>query len=258
MVKAAWAESANAFDAYMHAVASSAPELYHHVYEWGPSEEGDGHTGGAGIPGGQLWKHKLLGRGSNRFASFTFQNSRVPIPIPTPESTGVEQDELDKLQTASGKRYIFHAKAMVMEYNLPVHILPRDGGKWLFIPLGPGNETPDGKTFVFQREQSINRPGGPVAGKFSAEWQRWWSTHAQNIFDERVAPRLEKGIETIATPRTLSRQNAGRMMTLKTGKAGVRAFNLRVTDAAARSRQEMQKLRQSALDRRWLTEELDI
>ena len=103
---------------------------------------------------------------------------------------------------------------------------------------------------MFAREVTVANPGGNVAGKFTAAWLAFWSQQGQNIFDEMVAPELERGIEKISTPKTSAYTRGGTVST-RLGKSKLRSFNLMVDASAAKAQAEMQTLRKTALDKRW-------
>jgi len=88
------------FDAYMSVIAPTAPNQFHHVYDWGR----------IGVPQNQLWKNVLRGRGANKYASFEFRASVLPVPLP----------EGNKKPFMRKHRFIY--KAMVMEYNIGVSL----------------------------------------------------------------------------------------------------------------------------------------
>ena len=151
------------FDAYMSAIAPTAPNQFHHVYDWG-------HIG---VPRFQLWKNTLKGRGSDRLASFEFRASVLPVPLP----------EGDKKPFRRKHRFIY--KAMIMEYNIGVTITPKRA-KILAFPTEDRIIFTRGPVFV-------QNPGGSATtGAFTAAWTNWWTgAGASQAFDGEIRRTLE-------------------------------------------------------------------
>ncbi|QGH76363.1 hypothetical protein SEA_DAUBENSKI_55 [Streptomyces phage Daubenski] len=151
------------FDAYMSAVAPASPNTFHHVYDWG-------HIG---APQYQLWKNVLRGRGSERYASFEFRASVLPVPLP----------EGDKVPFKRVHRFIY--KAMIMEYNIGVTIKPKRA-KILAFPV-------DDRIIFTRGPVFVQNPGGSATtGAFTAAWTNWWTgPGASQAFDEGIRRTLE-------------------------------------------------------------------
>lgn len=151
------------FDAYMSAIAPASPQSFHHVYDWN-------HIG---VPQYQLWKNTLRGRGSDRYASFEFRASVLPVPLP----------EGDKKPFKRVHRFIY--KAMIMEYNIGVTIAPKRA-KILAFPV-------DDRIIFTKGPVFIDNPGGQATtGAFTAAWTNWWTgPGASQAFDGGIRQTLE-------------------------------------------------------------------
>lgn len=151
------------FDAYMSAIAPTTPNTFHHVYDWG-------HIG---APQYQLWRNVLRGRGNDRYASFEFRASVLPVPMP----------EGDKKPFKRVHRFIY--KAMVMEYNIGVTITPKRA-KILAFPV-------DDRIIFTKGPVFVQNPGGSATtGAFTAAWTNWWTGQgASQAFDEEIRKTLE-------------------------------------------------------------------
>lgn len=214
VLKDAHRTMANDFNTYMHAVAASAPEMYHHVYEWNAT----------GVPGMQLWTNALKGAGRNKTATFEFRPSKTPVPKPDlpASSRGLQ---------LSDKKYFFPAKAWVMEYSLPVRI----SGTPLLLDLRGKISERSGKSeeFIFAQDVFIENPGGDVFGNFTTAYLLWWGNVAPSVFETKVRPRYEQSVDRITTA-------AGRAA--KRGRVGKRvrsqSFHLAFTAGREQARRE--------------------
>lgn len=181
------ARLANDFDDMadlVHAGGDEKGRAINHVYEWDS-------TG----PGARLWRHRFSGKGRNREASWSWVASKKPIPSPE-ERAKNNRDPMSKVSAADRKelskqRYIFHWKAPVMEYNIPVRIRPVNT-KMLFIPTFKSD-----KGFVFKAEAVNNNPGGVEAGRFTALWTDWWGKQAGGSMDRAIVDGLERDIASV-------------------------------------------------------------
>ncbi|WXW92547.1 hypothetical protein SEA_ENYGMA_56 [Streptomyces phage Enygma] len=179
------------FDAYMSVIAPTAPNQFHHVYDWGR----------IGVPQNQLWKNTLRGRGANKYASFEFRASVLPVPVP----------EGNKKPFMRKHRFIY--KAMVMEYNIGVRIQPKRA-KMLAFP----NERGD---IIFTKGPVfVQNPGGMgTTGAFTAAWSSWWGgAGANQVFNTEVKRVLERDLSESAMSRFLKRFKKARF---KTGRIAV-------------------------------------
>lgn len=144
----------------------------HHVYEWGQT----------GDPAGRLWKHVLQGNGANRTASFEFKASNKAVPHPYHDG---------------GRAHVFHWKAVIMEYSIPVYVKPKEADKLAWFMNGQWN---------FSGGVRIDNPGGETTGQFTNAWTSWWNSVAPQEFEQVVAKTVEEdlsnsGNETIRRVR---------------------------------------------------------
>lgn len=168
------------FDAYMSLVAPTTPNQFHHVYDWG-------HIG---APQYQLWRNVLKGRGANRYASFEFRASVLPVPVP--------ENENAKKPFKKTHRFIY--KAMIMEYNINVTIRPKTA-KMLAFP----NEEGD---IVFTKGPvQVTNPGGTsTSGAFTAAWSNWWGgAGANEAFNSEIRKQLEDDFSGTTMARFMRR-----------------------------------------------------
>jgi hypothetical protein len=179
-------ELAALFDEHMDFAVDAAPQRFSHVYEWNPRPGSDRRED-------RLWRHKILGSGGKRNATFTWRASVKPIPTPQERKNNpndpmseVPNEEIERL---SKRRYVFYWKAPIMEYNQPVNITPKYA-KALFIPTGdPTNP------YVFANEFRNLQPGGEQnTGQFTAEWTSWWGAMAPEYFEKYLREGLEKDL----------------------------------------------------------------
>jgi hypothetical protein len=160
-----------------------------HVYEWGERE--------SQVSDVRLFKLTKGGRGGQRYMSFAFLPSHVPVPLPDPSVYGFPESS-KKGNTLS--RHIFRMKAIVMETQSSVVITPKRAKK-LFIPSKTAK-----RGFVMATKATIN-PGGPQAtGGFAAWWSQWFEARADTIAKEEA----KKAEEVIAaTGQKVIRYAAG-------------------------------------------------
>ncbi len=193
------------FDAYMSLIAPTAPGQFHHVYEWG-------HIG---IPKFQLWKNVLRGRGSNKYASFEFRASVLPVPVP----------EGSKKPFRSVHRFIY--KAMIMEYNIAVTIVPKRA-KMLAFPNKMGD-------IIFTKGPiTVENPGGMgTTGAFTAAWSNWWGgAGANEVFNSEISRVLGNDMSESAMTKFMRRFKKSRYRTAQISIADSRAaFNVGVRNA---------------------------
>lgn len=229
IVERTHAEAAREFNRIMAAEAGSNPKMFHHVYEWGKT----------GVQAAALWSHDLRGHGRSgvRTATFHFINSKTPVPQPKtmPGSSGKT--------TNSSKKYIFAAKATIMEYGIPVTIKSRTPGGLIFIP-GADKEDWHGQGYIFARQAEVKNPGGAVSGKFTAAWSNYWNGMGHTAFERLVAPKVEGRLREIMSPRTRHSTTS-----VNKGKMGLRTIALSSqaeSQAAAAVRMEAQRLEREA------------
>jgi hypothetical protein len=180
------------FDAYMSVIAPSAPKQFHHVYDWGR----------IGVPQAQLWRNVLRGRGAERYASFEFRASVLPVPFP----------EGDKKPFKRKHRFIY--KAMIMEYNMGVTIKPKRA-KMLAFPV-------DDKIIFTKGPVFVKSPGGPsTTGAFTAAWTSWWTgAGANQVFNSEIKKNLQNDLSARSMSKFLKKLKFGSRKSVKISVAG--------------------------------------
>ena len=182
---------AERFDAYMSVVAPAAPNQFHHVYEWGR----------IGVPQAQLWKNKLRGRGADRYASFEFRASVVPVPLP------------QGAKKPYNRKHRFIYKAMIMEYNMAVTIKPKRA-KMLACPV-------DDRVIFTKGPVVVENPGGPsTTGAFTAAWTSWWTgAGANQVFNAEIKKNLERDLSERSMAKFLRMLKVGKKKSVSIGIA---------------------------------------
>ncbi len=174
----AHSELSRKFDAYMAAVAPASPKQFHHVYDWG----------NIGNPQYQLWTNVLRGRGNNRYASFEFRASTIPVPV----------HQGEKKDFRKVHRFVY--KAMIMEYNIAVTV-KRKRAKMLAFP---GN---NGRIVFTKGPIVVENPGGQATTvSFTAAWTDWWSgAGARQVFSDSINETLENDLSERAMMKFMRR-----------------------------------------------------
>lgn len=174
----AHSELSNRFDSYMAAISPTSPKQFHHIYDWN----------NIGNPQHQLWTNVLRGRGNNRYASFEFRASTLPVPA----------HQGNKKQFRQTHRFIY--KAMIMEYNIAVTIR-RKRAKMLAFPVS------DGKIVFTKGPVVVQNPGGEATtGAFTAAWSNWWGgSGANQVFQDTINGTLEKDLSERALTKFMRR-----------------------------------------------------
>lgn len=231
MLKRIHSDLAAEFDEVADTVAAATPANFHHVYEWRM----------IGVPQGRLWKHRLVGHGNNRVADFQWKASRAPILTPQERASNpndpmslISDEDIKRL---SNRKYVFHWKAPVMEYNLRVNIIAKNSPKkLLFIPTWSSNSK--GKNFRFAPSANVTVPGGgDTTGMFSGLWATWWQGQAPQAFDRRVKKEIEKDIsESILS--SIRRRKKTVSLTASTGAAFNAGMSRASKDLIARARRQ--------------------
>ncbi|QAX95790.1 hypothetical protein SEA_TRIBUTE_52 [Streptomyces phage Tribute] len=175
------------FDTYMSVIAPASPGQFHHVYDWGR----------IGVPQAQLWKNVLRGRGNDRYASFEFRASVLPVPFP----------EGDKKPFRRKHRFIY--KAMIMEYNMAVTIRPKRA-KILAFPV-------EDRIIFTKGPVVVQNPGGAATtGAFTAAWTSWWTgAGAEQVFNSEIRKTLEGDLSEKAMARFIRRFKPARKKAVK-------------------------------------------
>jgi hypothetical protein len=195
----AHSELSRKFDSYMAAISPGSPKNFHHVYEWN-------HVG---IPQYQLWTNVLRGRGNNKYASFEFRASTLPVPVHQGEKKAFRQVH----------RFIY--KAMIMEYNIAVTV-KRKRAKMLAFPGS------NGKIVFTKGPIVVQNPGGEATtGAFTAAWSNWWGgAGANQVFQDTINDTLENDLSERAMMKFMRRFKKSRKRTASINVADNKtAFN---------------------------------
>jgi hypothetical protein len=185
VVEYAHNDMAKEFDREMDNAAASNSDAYSHVYEWRMT----------GLPQGRLWAHTLTGRGVNRQASWEWKPSKAPILTPQERKSGagssndpIKNVPAEELARLSKRKYYFTWKAPMMEYGLPVTIVPVNA-KALWIPVVNSK-----KGFIFAK-MSQNQMPNTNAGRFTAYWTQWWTGGgAASVWQGSIKNIIEKDL----------------------------------------------------------------
>lgn len=160
-------------------VYAASTKAIAHAFEWGAG----GINSAPGTPTidplnplARLWVHTFVGHAGRRKVDFEFRASRVAVPLPNPDASGLDEDFL--AERGPQRRHFFFWKAPIMEYGIPVEIKPKYA-KALFIPLS-GAESLDPRAnergYIMTTRAVKMVPGQQFAGRFTAFWQLWWTT----------------------------------------------------------------------------------
>lgn len=189
---------AEVFNESINVTAAGSPSLYHHVYEQKL----------VGVPGAELWKHRMLGRGSTREASFEWKASLRPILTPEERLTdenpigdadpihGVDPKVIEKLKP---RHYIFYNKAPMMEFGLRAVVEPQ-WSRILFVPSfrsashgGYYRAMHTVQDFSKANPQDASGGRGTV-GNFTAAWVGWWKDGADMVWATEIKNVVERDL----------------------------------------------------------------
>jgi len=196
VTKAAFEILSEQFNATTHVVAGMSVGEYHHVYEWE-------HVG---VPGFQLWKNRLAGRGGKRSVTWNWKASRTTVPTETnvdgtPRFAPSPTFDPSKLQ----RIHVFVWKAPMMEYGVTVNIKPKLSNVLVFpnaeLLGGQGRARgPSPVTFTPHPVRTV--PGQEVQGNFTQWFVSWWAGgSAQNIVDHTFARERDNAFKKIFEAR---------------------------------------------------------
>ena len=180
--------TANAkFNAYMATEAEDNSQV-EHVFDWNQ----------VGSASGRLWRTWMVGRDSNRFVTFSFQQSRKKVPLHP------------KLEAHTRRRHIFREKAAVLEEAGPITISRKQSRYLVYVArneaqMRRANE--DG--IVFQKNpSSIEKAGGGYyENQFTMRFLSWWASDLGGGGEvQRIAEYLGDSFAFQAA-RTASAQN---------------------------------------------------
>lgn len=195
LVKVTHAAMTEKFDQFVDMTYLNDSSTLHHVYEWGVP---------VGNPYARLWKHKLLGGGGDRNATWDWRASKRPIPTPAQRAgkahdpmSGLSMEDLHKF---SDRKYIFYWKAPVMESGMSAIVAPVNVDRVMFPAWTDGG----GAELRFGSPESVvDSPGGEeTTGSFTAIWSSWWSMEAPAAFDEEVGRPVERLIGDAVREKT--------------------------------------------------------
>jgi len=183
ILKFTHAAMAEEFDEHAALMAGLTPERLNHVYEWRMN----------GIPGAQLWRHRLTGSMGGKTATFEWKASKQPILTPSERQKNpddpmsqVSDDDIDRL---SHRKYFFYWKAPMMEYNMATTIRPV-WARALFVP-----DWGEERGFLITKGPVSKRAGGEMtAGSFTTLWTEWWATRAPAVFQEKIQQIVERDL----------------------------------------------------------------
>ena len=184
LVKYAHSEMSKRFDLFMDLQYKDSHGAFHHVYEWN-------------APGGndasRLWQHRLIGHGASRNATWTWKASKIPVPTPSDRRNNPNDPmsavPLEEMKHWSENRYWFYWKAPVMESGQEVTIAPKNVKKLMF-PTGDTSQP-----LAWTKSSAIQPGGEATTGSFTGAWASWWATEAPQVFDETIAPEVNREID---------------------------------------------------------------
>ena len=159
----------NYFDSYMDSKARSFTDQFHHVYEF--NRPGDKNS--------RLFKATVIDAPLGATIKYSFSQSQVPNKF----------------------GYKFDNKAEVMESGKTVIVKPKSG-QYLKYRLDNGQ-------FVTSKESVIRNPGGPVAGNFTKEVNRFMAVQAAAILEKFKYYQLIEGAMIGKRRLVIPRINSG-------------------------------------------------
>lgn len=169
VTRAAFETLNSKFNDDTHTAAKANPMALHHVYEWD-------HIG---IPGFQLWKTQLTGRGGHRMVSWDWKASKTTVPTTTnPDGSRRFKQQKGFDERKLRRIHVFVWKAPMMEYGTEVTVRPKLV-RYLVFPnnslqghSGRGSRGPGNVTFTTNFVNFV--PGGEVKGNFTQWFAGWW------------------------------------------------------------------------------------
>lgn len=249
IIKIAHKKAANAFDIAAAATAAAQGNMSH-MYEYGVPgiTRGPARFTSGSQKAAHLYVHTLDQRHEGSTINYVFRPAEIPNPRWTTKDTGVPSRFLKKL---SNKKYLFKNRAFVTETGRSVNIAPKDGGKYLFIPFGPGvaPKNPDSPTakygFTYYNYETKGplkvKPGRTNVGAFSKFWTAWWSTEGQYKLTESMQADVLEDFDK-ALGAAAASAVSGKLSSVLSGKAGLdkniawgRSNTLRILNQRARS-----------------------
>lgn len=229
-------KAAEQFDIDAAAYATASQKL-NHMYEWGT--QGINEAPGMPLlpptsPSAMLWRHKMTGgQTAEKGIEFDFRASRVPVPLPTPETTGIQEEYMTGNRKPS-RRHIFYWKAPIMEFGIPVTIKPVYS-QALWIPLKGNPMTQDTRAikrdYIMTKKTVRMVPGQQFMGQFTKFWMTWWGGLGMGLINMAAQTGVDTDTATVM-------DEAGKMrgVRLYSGGAQQRAFSLKVKSSRAQAK----------------------
>lgn len=183
VTKSAYELLSSAFIQDTAAMAQVLPELYHHVYEWE-------HIG---VPGFELFRPVLRGRGANRIISWEWKASKTTVPTDVDALGNPKFPEWFPVEKLN-RIHVFVWKAPIMEYGIETKVSPKLS-RLLVMPnperrlvLDTHPKAP--RTVVFSPyAYNIEHSKQPTQGAFT-KWFSAWMTEgaAKNVIENQFEP----------------------------------------------------------------------
>lgn len=196
VTKAAFELLAQQFNMQTHLVAGMSVGEFHHVYEWE-------HVG---VPGAQLWRNELKGRGGQRRVTWGWRASRTTVPTETDIHGGPRFQPTKGFDPSRLQRiHVFVWKAPMMEYGVSVTVSPKLSHVLVFPnpDLAGGGRFGRGPSPVtFSPHPVRTTPGEQVQGNFTAWFTSWWGGgSAQGIADSIFADKRDEAFKKAFSAR---------------------------------------------------------
>jgi hypothetical protein len=244
VLRYAHARLSDFFDLWLDNKATNSPHEFMHVYEWPQHFRAYEET--VGNSAYRLWAHKFTGKSSDASAGFIFLPSTRPTPVdpillkPGPGGRVVKHGV-----------HVFHFKATVMEYGLPVDITPKlaqylayvisasKGGGTDGDPLRRPNmpEEQGGDVMLSKGPVHIDSAGGgKTTHKFTTAFKEFYDSLAADHMRNDIMPRVEK--ELAATMKLQLEQNA--KASIKSGKVATKSLGLTGGEHFAEAQREVE------------------
>lgn len=236
LLKITHAKTSETFNQSAATYAAATKDISH-VFEWGTVGINPA-PGTAPLnplnPLSRLWVHQFPGRGGKRSIDFEFRASRVLVPLPNPNTSGLDADFLES--KGPQRRHFFYWKAPIMEYGIPVEIKPKYA-KALFIPLGGATSADpraSARGYAMTSQAITMVPGEKFAGNFTGFWVAWWTTYGY----QEISLLTQKLVDGDADAVVADTQMEARRYVAGVTK---KEFSLLVKDARAKARMEAAK-----------------
>ena len=157
---------------FVNALSTANRKTMHHLYEWNK----------VGVTSARLFDLKIpsASRGKTKFSMVVdFRPSKSLVPLTEAQQTPGPTGETVK------RVHVFHNKAMVMEYGLPVVVRPKNS-KYMAFDNPPGTrETLSGLTFT-SRPVTINYADRPTYQGLEKALQAFFSGYGKQDISNSV------------------------------------------------------------------------